>query len=106
LVVFVGGLLYYYIKIFPERFKIKTRPGKSFMLLEQLKNVQVLGILVVQFPLNMWNISKFHFGENPYVLFFISLFLVTFTIALYGNFFFIPERIKEHFMEQFGEFVV
>jgi hypothetical protein len=106
LIVFGSGLLYYYIKVFPERYKLKTKPGKSFMLLEQLKNVQFLGIIVVQFPLNMWNISKFQFGENPFVLFFISLFLVTFTIALYGNYFFIPEKIKQHFMEQFGEFIV
>ena len=98
------ALLYYYFILFPKRFKIKPRQGKSFLILELLKNVQFLTIIAAQLPIHIWNMTKFQFGNNPIIVFLVSLFFVTFTIALYGNFFYIPQKIKEHFKEQFPEF--
>lgn len=37
---------------------------------------------------------------------FISLLIIVFTIVLLGQLLYLPEKIKEHFSEQFPEFAV
>ncbi len=37
---------------------------------------------------------------------FISLLMFVFTIVLSGQLFYLPEKIKQHFREQFPEFAV
>ncbi len=109
-IVLTTAIIYYYYKIFPKEFKVKTKPGKSFMLLNKLKDVQFMVVFAVQIPIqiaNFRNISKIDWIENNDLgEFIISLLIITLTIALYGQFLFVPKKIKEHFMEQFGEFVV
>lgn len=103
------GIIYYYYKKFPKEFKIKTKPGKSFMLLNQLKQVQFAAIFAVQLPIqsiNVWNFMQLNVMNTNGGLFILSFLIITLTIALYGEFFYIPKKIKEHFMEQFAEFVV
>jgi hypothetical protein len=103
------AIIYYRYKIFPKYYKIETQPGKSFLLLQRLKEIQYAGLMVIQFPLQSYNISRiinFSFLNTGIGLLAISLLTVSFTISVYGNYFFLPTKIKEHFMEQFAEFAV
>jgi len=78
------------------------------MLIQHLKSVQVSVIFLAFLPLQ--SISYFNLLEkhnpNQWIMFGLSLFIVAFTILMYGQFIFIPKKIKEHFMEHFTEFAV
>ena len=102
-------LIYYYYRIFPKRFKITKINGKKFMLLDRLKDTQFMAILFIQIPIqipNFWNISNTSFLQNTIGIFAVSLLIVLFTICLFGELLYVPEKIKEHFREQFPEFAV
>lgn len=89
--------------------KIELVPGKKFMLLEQLKQFQIGAILLCQFPIQLFNITRHietNITENIYLLLSAALLTVSLNIMLFGYFFYIPQKIKEHFMEQYGEFAV
>jgi hypothetical protein len=101
--------LYYYFFVAPKKLKIQAVPGKKFMLLDRINQIQAYVIFLSQTPLSMFNISRFvyEFSINqPWVLLLISFLIVSFNIILYGQFFYIPEKIKEHFKEQFPEFAL
>jgi hypothetical protein len=101
--------LYYYFFVVPKKLKIQTVPGKKFMLLDRINQIQAYVIFLSQTPLSMFNISRlvYEFSINqPWVLLLISFLIVSFNIILYGQFFYIPEKIKEHFKEQFPEFAL
>ena len=102
-------LVYYYYRIYPKQYKAGKINGKKFMLLEQLQSAQFLTILFIQVPIqipNFWNISKAAFIQSNIGIVAISLLIILFTIALYGQLLYIPEKIKEHFCEQFPEFAL
>ncbi|QGY44821.1 hypothetical protein GM418_14435 [Maribellus comscasis] len=106
LTLFVG---YYYFIIFPKKFKTEKVNGKKFLLLEQLKRSQSMPILMAQIPIqipNLWNMSEITFIQNTLGIFTISLLIIFFTISMFGELFYIPEKIKEHFKEQFPEFAL
>ncbi len=100
-------VLYYYFRIYPRRFKIPAEKGKKFLLLEQLKRSQLLAMLVgqlaLQFP-NFYNVMNFSHSQLKWGSTVISFIIVVFTVALYGELFYVPEKIKEHFRQQFPEF--
>ncbi len=104
------AISYYYYKFFPNKYKIETKPGKSFMLLNQLKQVQFFAIMAIQLPiqtLNLRNILQADYLVNNNIgLFSLSLLIITLTIGCYGQLMFVPKKIKEHFMEQFAEFAL
>lgn len=106
IIVFIAFLIYYSYILFPRKINIKTKPGTSFLILEHLKKVQVLAFILAQLPIHIYNMSKFQFGNSQGVVFAVSLLIVTFGIALYGHLFYIPNKIKEHFTEQFPEFAM
>ena len=80
------------------------------MLLEILNQIQMAVVLFSQMPIAAFNISRFlHVHSikfNPWVLLLISFLIVCLNIIFYGQFFFVPEKIKEHFKEQFPEFAL
>lgn len=102
------AIIYYYYKIFPREYKIETIPGKSFMLLNQLKQVQYFAIFAVQIPIQTINFRNIFSADllmnNNIGLFAVSLLTISLTIACYGQLMYVPEKIKEHFLEQFAEF--
>ena len=107
LLILIFGV-YYYFNYTRNDFKIKIKPGKSFMLINYLKSVEISIIVLVQFPLQSltyYNLFEKH-NYNQWVMFAISFFMVAFSILLYGQFMFVPKKIKQHFMEQFEEFAV
>jgi len=104
----LAGFYYFYF-VAPEKLKIKTVPGKKFMLLEYVNQIQMAVVLLSQTPIAAFNISRFlhiHSINQFWVLLLISFFIVSLNIIFYGMFFFIPIKIKEHFKEQFPEFAL
>ena len=102
-------LIYYYYRIYPKNYKIGKINGKKFMLLEQLQGAQFLTLLFIQIPIqipNFWNITKFSSMKSSLVIFAVSLLILVFTIALYGQLFYVQDKIKEHFSQQFPEFAL
>lgn len=102
-------IFYYYYKIFPKRFKIDKVNGKNFLLLESLRNVQLMAMIFAQAPIhfvNIVNISTLSSLQNTFAIFGVSLLIVLFTIALFGELFYVPEKVKQHFKEQFPEFAL
>jgi hypothetical protein len=105
----VVATLYYFYFIAQKKFKIQTVPDKKFMLLEQVNQIQMTVVLFSQMPLAAYNISRYlnvHSVTQTWALLLISFVLVCLNIILHGQFFFIPEKIKEHFQEQFPEFAL
>ena len=97
---------------YKSKHKIHTVGNKSFLLLSRLKQLQSTTMLLCNLPV----ISYFIFTvirefevslpNNNFVLFPIALFIVSSIIVLFGYFFHIPQKIKEHFSEQFPEFAL
>jgi len=105
----VIACLFYFYFVAPKKLKIPTVSGKTFMLLEYVNQIQMTVVLFSQTPIYAFNISRYlhiHSINQPWVLLLISFFIVCLNIILYGQFFFIPEKIKEHFREQFTEFAL
>ncbi len=101
-------MLYYYFLIFPKKFKSAKVNGKKFLLLEQLKRGQQISFLAMQLAIQTPNLSRifsFHALQNNASIFGVSLFIVLLTIMIIGEMFYVPNKIKEHFREQFPEFV-
>lgn len=102
-------LISYYYLVLPKKFKIRTKVGKSFLLLKQLERTQLSTLLATQLPIhliNFSNILKLSWINHNLGSLIVSLLLTTLTIALYGELIYIPKKIKAHFMEQFAEFAV
>jgi len=104
----IASLFYYYF-VAPKKLKIQTVQGKKFMLLEYVNQIQMTVVLFSQTPIAAYNITRFshiYSINQPWALFLISFLIVGLNIILYGQFFFVPEKIKEHFKEQFPEFAL
>ncbi|MBN1986996.1 MAG: hypothetical protein JW761_11870 [Prolixibacteraceae bacterium] len=102
-------VIYYYYKIFPKRFRNSEINGKKFLLLEQFKRVQYTSILFVQIPvqfINFRNILNVSFLQNDIGVAVISFLIIFLSIAMLGELFYVPEKIKEHFRQQFPEFAI
>ncbi len=102
-------MLYYYFLIFPKNFKTTKVNGKKFLLLEQLKRGQQISFLAMQLAIQTPNLSRifdFHALQNNVGIFGVSLFIVLLTIMLFGEMFYVPSKIKEHFKAQFPEFAL
>jgi len=97
--------LIYYYRIYPKYFKPGKIKGKRFMLLEQLQGTRFMIILFFQLP-TFWNMFKDLAPQNNITISVISLLIIVFTIALYGQLFFVPQKIKQHFIQQFPEFAL
>jgi len=102
-------LFYYYYRIFPSKFKVSKVKGKKFMLLDRLKDTQFMIIFFTQIPFqafHFWNILKLSSIQNTAGILTVSLLIVVITIGIYGELFYVPQKIKEHFREQFPEFAL
>lgn len=99
--------LFYHFFIFPET-RIKVVPWKSFLMLDYLKNIRGTILILFQLPnisFQIFNLTGTESIDNTWILFGISFSVVALSIVLYGFFFFIPQKIQQHFMEQYSEFV-
>jgi len=79
------------------------------MLIEYMNSIQLAVILISQLPISMFNISRSldsYAIYQSWALVLISFLIVSFNIALWGYFFYIPQKVKQHFNEQFPEFAL
>jgi len=97
--------IFYVFYYFPRKIKIKVSEGHQFMLNEMSRT----GIASKTFLLlngSMFGIIRHsgHFSTTGSLVFsaLVSLYLV----LLYGDCFFIPKKIHEHFKEQFPQFII
>ena len=92
-----------------KKSKLKIIPGKTFLMVEQLERFTSIYVVVIQLPnisYHAFNMARTTQIENTWILLGLSFFMVAFTVLLYGQFFYLPKKIKEHFLEQFAEFAV
>ncbi|WP_167614174.1 hypothetical protein [Maribellus sediminis] len=97
----------YLFFIFPK-IKISGKTGKMFLLASRQSQSMYLIIILLQLPNlihSLFNWIKIESVENKMLLAALSFFLVGASILLYANMFFLPKKIKQHFTEQFPEFV-
>ena len=102
-------VLYHYLFVFPKNYKKAQVNGKKFMLLEQMGRGQAISFALVQLMVQsptLLRIFKLEVLQNTIEIFGISLLIVLLCIILYGEMFFVPSKIKEHFKEQFSEFAL
>ena len=105
--VLIGAILYH--RFILKKLKLKIIPGKSFLLADQLEKVTSIYVLAIQLPnitYQAFNISRTYSIENTWILLGLSFFMVAFSVLLYGQLFYLPKKIKEHFLEQFAEFAL
>lgn len=104
----IAFFIYYRFWLFPRCYEIKTANEKPFMLLNYLKNKQVEASVIFQIPLNIANfsnLSTFNCSAHPLILFMIAFIIISLSILLYVNLIVLPSKIREHFTEQFPQFV-
>lgn len=104
----IGGIIYFFF-FAPKKLKIENKTKKKFMIIEYMDSIRMGAILLSQIPIAMYNFSRYldlHEVNQSWALLLISFFIVSLNIVLWGNFFYIPEKVKEHFKEQFPEFAL
>lgn len=104
-----GSVSYYLFWLYPKRYKINVEKGMSFMILDYLKDKQFVAMFILQIPIQSIQISylmDYQLLSNLLLAFIISFLLVTLTIFLYISLFILPDKIREHFKEQFPQFQI
>ena len=99
----------YFLWIYPTRYKIRTADQKSFLLINYLNTRQIGINLIFQIPLQgMQLLDHFNYSylNNTPIMFISSFAIVCSGILLYVFFIVIPVKIREHFTEQFPQFVI
>ena len=97
----------YLFFIFPK-IKISVKPDNMFLLVSRQSQTMYLIIVLLQLPnlINLlFNSMNADSVQNKLILATMSFVLVGASILLYANMFFLPQKIKQHFCEQFPEFV-
>jgi len=100
------GFLYEFY-IFPKHFTINLIPGKSFLLINYLKSIksEMLFIFLFSFQsLNFFTIFN-HGISNSWLQLGTAFIMAFYTIIIYAGCFFVPQKVREHFIEQFPQFV-
>ncbi|WP_319591307.1 hypothetical protein [uncultured Draconibacterium sp.] len=108
LVLLTVGTMFYYFGIHIKT-RLKIKPGKSFLLADQYNRASQAFVLVINLPnfcFHTFNLLDSHSIQNTWLLLGLSFFMVAFSVLLYGQLFYLPKKIKEHFIEQFAEFAL
>ncbi len=99
--------LIFYIYIYPKYYSIRKLTKKKFIMANIFRNVQG-GFIIM--PVVIFNLFGF-LGDNSSLSFPVwlellaSILLVLFSILIISFSFYIPKKIREHFKEQFPQFV-
>ncbi|MEI8113199.1 MAG: hypothetical protein WCI54_06195 [Bacteroidia bacterium] len=97
----------YHVYFFEKFFEVKTTPKKSFLILDYMKSRQIMVSGMYQLS---WLIGKIVSDldniNHPEIEFALAFFLVGFILILYIYFFVVPQKIREHFTEQFPQFIM
>ncbi len=99
--------IYYNFVLFPKKIEIKSIREKSFLILRYLESINnqagKLTFLPITVPLITmgWHLK---YTNTLYLEVLIAAVLSLFAVLMYGYFFFLPKKIKEHFMLNYSEF--
>jgi len=96
----------YHFVIFPK-YKIKLRPGKTFLLADHLKQVVQLYAFFFQLPnlaYQSFNWAGVENVQNNWLLLSFSFIMVFLCVILYAHLFYVPQQIRKHFFQLFPEF--
>ena len=101
--------VFYFLWIYPSRFKIKTTDQKSFLLINYLNSRQIGINLVFQIPLQgMQLLDHYNYSylNHTPIMLMSSFAMVCLGILLYIFSIVIPMKVREHFTEQFPQFIL
>lgn len=104
----ICGTIYLFF-ISPKKIKLQTVGNKKFMLIEYMKGLQLAVVMISQLPISTYHVSRsfdLFSVRQTWALLLISLLIVGLNIVLWGYFFYIPEKVKQHFNQQFPEFAL
>ena len=115
--IFIGLLwpsyLIYKIYIYPRKYRLEVTDGMSFLMVEHQETLHRSFTQLAYLPINVltfFSLSGKHFdystiGNNPVFEFVMSFLIVFFLIILIVVLFYIPQRIKDDFTQEFPQFV-
>jgi len=96
----------YHFYLYPKLFTIKLIPGKSFLLTDYLKIIQGQLLFLSWFPFQVPTYYQlFNQTNNIWTEFFAAFAISAFTIIVYASCFFVPMKVREHFTQQFPQFI-
>jgi len=101
--------VFYFLWIYPSRFKIKTTDQKSFLLINYLNSRQIGINLVFQIPLQGMQLLEhynYSYLNHTPIMLMSSFAMVCLGILLYIFSIVIPMKVREHFTEQFPQFIL
>ena len=106
----VCGNLVYHLR-YKSINKANPISDKSFLLLNQLKHVQYFAMflcylpILANLPFQLLEEQNISMPTNFIVLFTVAFIIVSSTIVMFAYLVYIPQKIKQHFTQQFPEFV-
>lgn len=94
--------IYYLAWFYPQHVHISVPQGHAFLLNEVSKRGLASKVLTLSggFLSVVWNHSQFSVVGSAVFAVFVSVFAVFY----YGDCFYVPKKVKEHFEEQFPQF--
>ncbi len=114
----IGSIAYFYFYHFPKKIKFEVKDKTKFLLLEILKQRYQYFAFLAFLPLNVLNVifldifPKAEWATLPsdtlkfrIAVLGVSFLMVCFALMAYSFSVFASKKIKQHFMEQFPEFV-
>lgn len=99
--------LYYHFKIFPEKIDIQPVEEKTFMVLNYLQEFGKKAGSLVMLPPYILAFSepyRINYANHLSQEIIISTFMALLSVFLYGYFFYLPQKIREYFLNNYSEF--
>jgi len=98
--------------IYPKKYKVDLKEDKEFLLLQQLKSGQHYFMSVGRLPASILMVflfthreSHFVFVDHPVFKVIVALLISMSVIFILATGFYVPNRIKKDFFNQFPQFV-
>ncbi len=98
--------MYYHYFIFPKKLDIQPAEGKTFVLIDYLKNINAKIGSFIQLPfliLMFANGTKLRYSNILWQEAAMSAFFAVLAVFFYGHFFFLPKKIGEYFYANYYE---
>jgi len=104
IILFIGISLFYRLYFFPRFVKIKTTQEYPFLLNE----IAFKGLLSIPVGLLgiVTSVASHQMQFSTIASIMASALISLYIVLLYGDYFFIPKKIQEHFAEQFPQFKI
>lgn len=100
------SLIAYHVYFFDEFFRIKAQSGRQFLIDNYLKGRLFSVSVAYQATWFICKVvSRINSPHRAEILFAFAFLLVSLTILIYVYFFVIPRKVKEHFTQQFPQFI-